>query len=725
MRRKTLFFCIVILSASISYLYAEEAEEAATPIVVNGDKVQYDHANKKVTGIGNVSITYKDIKMTCERIVVDIDKKEGIAEGDITLYQEGNVFKADKAIYDFEGKTGHLVKGDMESPPWYGQAETIDKIDDKVYKLNTSFITTCEFKEPHYRVEAKTIRVYLGDRVTAWHVFFYAGEVPIMYAPYYNHPLEDNLPQVNVVPGRNKEWGTFLLSSWRYYFHPDSKGHVHLDWRSKRGHAEGFDYKYGLRKFGKGYFRFYYLHDREPDESVELGTEMPSKRWRIQLRHKWEMDENTFMAGEFHKLSDQNFIKDYFYKEEYELEDEPLSYVTLVGARDNYVLSVLYQPKVNDFFTVVERLPEVKMNIRTLKLFNHLNLYYSSESSIVKLNKKHAKDVGRHVTPTGNYDAARIDSYNELSHPLKLFGFLHVNPFVGARETFYSDDANGNDNVIRYVFNTGVDFYTRLYKIYDVETDFLNLDIHDIRHIIIPSVKYDYLRRPNLKPAELPQFDSLDSIRKTNKATLSIEHKLQTKRGQKDGARDTVDLVTFIAESNFIFRDDIGSENELEDYIRYDLEIRPYDWMYIGAEAQLQRREGHFDTASADLYVDESEDLQFGVGYRYEKHENSQVTAQASYHINRDDWKRHWAFKIYERYEIQEEIFQEQEYTIVKDLHCWSGEFTCRIQEQKDFTFWVIFRLKAFPDIPFFFRTSYRAPTPGKKEGISVSATGT
>ena len=95
--------------------------------------------------------------------------------------------------------------------------------------------------------------------------------------------------------------------------------------------------------------------------------------------------------------------------------------------------------------------------------------------------------------------------------------------------------------------------------------------------------------------------------------------------------------------------------------------------------------------------------------------ESSEVTANFFYEANKDDWKRHWSIEIYERYQIQEQMFQEQQYTILKDLHCWTGEVTCRVKKESDFTFWVIFRLKEFPDLPFFFRTTYRGPEPGKR----------
>lgn len=708
---------MVSLLIPASCLYAEDA----TPIVVNGDVVQYDYANKKVIGRGNVSVTYKDIKMTCEVIVVDVEKKKGVAGGNVILYQEGSVFKADEVHYNFEEKTGRLIKGGMRMLPWYGRADTIDKVDDKIFKLNKSYVSTCDYDKPHYRIEAKTIKVYLDDRVTAWNVFMHVGDAPVMYIPYYNHPLKDNMPQVALVPGRNDEWGSYLLSAWRYYFHPDSKGNVHVDWRSRRGYAGGIDYKYRLREFGSGYARFYYLHDKEPDESQELGTSLPSDRWRVQLRHKWDVDKNTVMAAEYHKLSDQSVVKDYFNKEEYERENKPSSYLMLTGAKGNYALTYLYEPKVNDFFDVVERLPEAKLYIRTLQLFKHLNLYYSNESAYARLNKNNAKDTGRHERPGDNYDAARIDTYNQLSYPIQLLGFLNVNPFAATRETFYSESASGHEGAKRYIFETGADFYTRFYKMYDIETDFLELDIHKVRHLIIPSVQYVYRRRPNLIPEELLQFDGIDNLDSSHIANLSLQHKLQTKRTTLAGGKRADDLLRFEVTADYIFEDHIGNFNELADTIEYNLEIYPYDWMSLHVDADFLRRDRMFNNVNTYLSIVQSDDFILRLGHNYLKHEKTQVTGQLIYDLWEEDWKKHLTLEVYERYEIQEKVFEEQQYSIVKDLHCWTGELTCRVKDQSDFTFWVIFRLKAFPEMPFYFRTTYHGPEPGTRRDVHDS----
>ena len=72
--------------------------------------------------------------------------------------------------------------------------------------------------------------------------------------------------------------------------------------------------------------------------------------------------------------------------------------------------------------------------------------------------------------------------------------------------------------------------------------------------------------------------------------------------------------------------------------------------------------------------------------------------------------------RAYERFNIGKGSFEEQGYTIYRDLHCWLLEFTYAIKQtsdKADNTFWVVLRLKAFPDTPIGLRRTYYRPQPG------------
>jgi lipopolysaccharide assembly outer membrane protein LptD (OstA) len=82
-----------------SSIYAKEAKSAKgkeftqkAPIVVNGDRVEYFHEQKKVIGTGNVSIDYQDVKLTCDKVTVYLDTREAIAEGNVKITQKDTYF---------------------------------------------------------------------------------------------------------------------------------------------------------------------------------------------------------------------------------------------------------------------------------------------------------------------------------------------------------------------------------------------------------------------------------------------------------------------------------------------------------------------------------------------------------------------------------------------------------------------------------------------------------
>ena len=56
-----------------------------------------------------------------------------------------------------------------------------------------------------------------------------------------------------------------------------------------------------------------------------------------------------------------------------------------------------------------------------------------------------------------------------------------------------------------------------------------------------------------------------------------------------------------------------------------------------------------------------------------------------------------------------------QEYVITKDLHCWEMDIRYNVTRDQGEEVMVVFRLKAFPDIPFEFGRSYHKPKMGSQ----------
>ncbi len=85
------------------------AQEAKEPIVVNGDEVEYSTDNKEITAKGKVEIIYKGSKLTCQKLTVNTQTKEAVAEGLVVLDDQKGSIEGSKMIYNFDTKRGTVL----------------------------------------------------------------------------------------------------------------------------------------------------------------------------------------------------------------------------------------------------------------------------------------------------------------------------------------------------------------------------------------------------------------------------------------------------------------------------------------------------------------------------------------------------------------------------------------------------------------------------------------
>ncbi|MCK4462756.1 MAG: LPS-assembly protein LptD, partial [Candidatus Omnitrophica bacterium] len=683
-------------------------EKRAVPVIVNGDRVEYFQDKKKIIGSGNVNITYGDVKLTCDKITVFTDTKIGICEGNVKITQPNGSFKGEKIRYDFVNKTGSIIDGYVRAGPIYAHAEKVEKVSKDKIVFDDGYVTTCDLEKPHYRIQAKQVRLYLDDKVVAKHVFFFIGNVPLFYVPYYVQPIRDVKTKITVIPGYKDDWGYYALGAYRYYLDEKCKGYLRLDYREKKGLGEGIDYKYNLDELGDGIARFYFAQENNDLAIKKTGS--VDDRWRLQYKHLINFRNDTMGVIEINKLSDENMIKDYFYKE-YEEGMEADNYISCITTKPNYNFKILARKRLDDFFTVTERLPEVSLQVNNQRLWDTF-FYYYNEMSFTNFSKKYKESLD-----SEDEEALRFDTYHKLSYAARLFRSIYATPYAATRQTYYSRNKWGEDNLLREIYEYGLDLSTKFYRTFDIEIP--AIDIYRLRHIITPTVGFYHRRQPSISPDNLFQFDTIDGLDYQNGISLSLEHKLQTKRGKPDGWK-SVDLLRFIVSTDYLYRfkkSNLGFKGvgKFTD-VKYELELRPYDWLFAQTDITMRSKDRIIKSANTDLICDLGEKLKFGMGHRYE-HSNTDTTSQftldATYKIN-EGWSlsKGWAIRAYERFDTHDQKWQEQEYTIYKDLHCWLGELTCNIKEG-EYSFWVIFRIKAFPDVPIGLKRTYHRPTPG------------
>jgi LPS-assembly protein len=521
-------FVICYLLFGICPLFAQEAKE---PITVNGDNVEYSTDNKEVSAQGNVFIIYKNSKLTCEKIVVNTETKEAAATGNIRLDDPKGVIEGESIKYNLQNKTGVINNAEFRFSPFFGKSKELNRVSEQEFIAQRGYISSCSYDFPHYRMKAKKIDFFQNDKVIMRNLTFSAGQyrqVPFVYLPVYRHSLKDPFMHVQVMPGHRKDWGYYMLSGWRYNLTDSVKGRLYLDYRDKLGVAQGFGANYTGQKFGKGDFKYYYSQERSKD--FEEGQPAEFQRYLIRWRHKWDIDNKTNFISEYHRITDSkrallgsnyNILKDYFPRE-YEKDTQPLSYNLLHRSFGYSSLDFLVEKRVNRWDAQTEKLPEIKYSLPSSQIYE-TPFYFENNSSFSSLNKKAPVPA----PAADDINVNKFDTKNKVSLPAKV-AFIQVTPFVASQQTFYDKDINGASllGAPRTIFSAGADASTKFYRVFNLKSDFLGLNINDLRHVITPTVGYAYQHAPTIQSSKLKLEDALNV---SNAALLGLSIKLQTK----------------------------------------------------------------------------------------------------------------------------------------------------------------------------------------------------
>jgi len=690
-----------IIFAIFSFCGVCYAVESGRPIEVNGDQVEFFPKEKKVVGKGNVTIDYEDVKLSCDKITVFSDTKDVEAEGNVVLITPGGEIKGERVNYNFGTKQGTILKGRAHSGEWYGAGEKIELLSASAYRVIDGYITSCDLPHPHYKIVSKSVTIYPDNKVVAKDVTVKMGNVSVAYLPKYHFALKGGWPNVNIIPGLKNRWGAFALNSYRYEMDEENALTFRVDERAKWGLAEGLDYKYALNGLGGGLLRTYYTNQRNVDRNEPEKGEQ--QRYRIQGRHRWDINDHAMAIMEYHRLSDRNMTKDFFYREEYERESSPESYIYALDRNAEYSLSLLARKRANHFQTVTERFPELRFNLKDQKLFD-LPVFFKTDNTFTNLNQKTSANAN-------DINAIRFDTYNKLSMPLRLIDSLSVTPFAGLRETAYSRELNDDKNELRTAFYTGVDLSTKFSKTYETSGKFLGVDFNKLHHIVTPTIEYRYIHQPSVDPVKLQQFDDIDAIDHTSTFTLGIENKLQTKR-LIDNSLKTIDLGYFLITGDYLYNPE-GRGSQFSN-IKGDLELTPFRWLRFESDTKYDPDTRDFQTWNTDLYINRSNDWQFGFGSRYEQNAVSELTSELFYKLNNE-----WAFRTFGRFDLKEvednghkfiNRFNDREITVIKDLHCWISETSLSVGRDGGTTLWFVMKLKASPKVPFDFKDYYPHP---------------
>ncbi|MCF6311906.1 MAG: hypothetical protein L3J39_05595 [Verrucomicrobiales bacterium] len=377
-----------------------QAASLATNLEIQSDETSFDETMGIAKAKGNVEIQYQGTTIQADQAEYHQVTGDVFARGNVVIYKDGSSYTAEETIYNIN--TGEMQASSLRGGlvPIYYDASDI-KIPTKatdMIEMTDSWFTTDDNSEPTFRIKAKRIRMYPGERVTFKNLKVYAGNTPILWLPYLSQPLNDELGYF-FTPGYNSAWGAFLLNQYGFMIGDHTLAQVRFDLRSTRGVAGGIEFRSQRYRSNQNFGRLnlYYANDSAPNTNFGGGnrnTDLSSERYRINLQHRVYFpgpEKSTlYLDIDINKLSDA-FLYNDFFPREFTMDPNPDNIINLVKADPRGTLSLTGRFQLNDFFQTDSRLPELALDVTRQPILGS-GLFYQGYTTFGVIEENLATD---------------------------------------------------------------------------------------------------------------------------------------------------------------------------------------------------------------------------------------------------------------------------------------------------------------------------------------------
>lgn len=554
-------------------------DSLTTDLNIKGMTTTLDPETGIATVTGDVHIQYGDMEMRCGSAQYNQTTGEVVAKDGVMVWRAGTIYHGDTITYNSitGAMSGHNVISGMNAgspgmPGMSGGSAIINggapkstgmvffraedfhsegKLENRLNATNVSF-TSHDVQNPNYRLGAKELTVYPGDRLELKTIKVYSGNTPFFWFPKVTKSLNTD-SGYRFSPGYQSRWGAFLLQQYATVIGDHTYARYRFDLRSKRGVGAGVDFislrhRNNIQNFSG--LKFYAVNDTGANTNVTGSTRYPvsSARYRLNFQHRIYLpgpDVSTwYLDFDLNKISDVHFYEDFFFND-FRTNREPDNLVSLIKTNDSYVATLMAKFKMNDFYRTTTRLPELSVDFTRRPLWN-TGIFHQGTISAGIYNEVVGKQeqaellrlqglgagglAGVIGDPLGTASTsylsligaprgsvltaagvgqglglitsrlqepgfARFNTYHELLYPKTYFGWLNVTPRIGAGVTSYGSidgSVNGQTSFTRGIFHLGLDVSFKLTKTWsNVQSHTLGLD--GLRHVFQPFLNYSYL----------------------------------------------------------------------------------------------------------------------------------------------------------------------------------------------------------------------------------------
>lgn len=514
------------------------------------DSLVYDAESGTAYLYGNSKVDYENMKLTSDKVHMNLDKSTVRATGTVDSTAEGGIkgkpvftmgkdeYKSDTMAFNFKSKKG-LIKGIYTEQQDGFLSGEVGKRDStgSVY-LQHGRYTTCDKPHPDFYIALSRAKVRPGKDVVFGPAYLVVADVPLPLAiPYGFFPFSKKYSSGFIMPSYGDESDRgFYLRDGGYYFAISDKWDLKLlgEIYTKGSWGVSAASNYRKRYRYSGSFLFSYQDSKTGDKGLPDFAEQES--FKIQWNHRQDPKANPYSS----LAASVNFATS-----NYERNNLNSMYNPQTLTQSTRTSSVSWSTGFSSIGLSLSATTNLAQDMRTSSIQITLPDLNISLSRFYPFKRKHL--VGKErwyekisMSYTGQLANSISTKEDKLLHsnlikdwknafqhtiPVQanftLFNYINVTPSFNFTDRMYSkkvtrgwdntlqkevvrDTTYGFHNVYNWSMNVGAS--TKLYGFWVPNRKLFGDKIQAIRHVITPQVSFSY--SPNFGARRYGYYDS-------------------------------------------------------------------------------------------------------------------------------------------------------------------------------------------------------------------------
>ncbi len=692
----------IFLFVSAALNFTGMGEVLAEPVGIEADVVTYEQDQDRYTASGKVKVTFADLILTADQMVLDLPGNEVRASGQVKLTSADDILEGEQAVFDINKGTGVIHQGSafLAKNHFYLRGRKIEKTGEHTYRALEARVTTCDDDVPAWQITGRELEVTIDGYGKLKHGQFLVKNQPVFYLPYLIFPAKTTRQSGFLLPrlyysrdihGLDLEVPYFIALS------EETDATLYLRYLERSGVKIGAEYRYfsGDNSSGAVYGDFLQYRRAAGESAGAISRDWPdgAQRWSLYWQHETVLSPASYLRLDLFRISDSWYFRDFsshnYYLDSYGRKlDERFKRVSFVADGSLTSLEstarlvrkfdfqwVNFLIRHTDDLTsqgneaTLQQYPELSVGGARQALMGSPLQYEWNGSLSYNYREKGQKGYLAELAP--------------LFHlPLTVGGMLSVLPELGLQGTYWSRDeaisAGGAKADGRALYNLALKFSTDFHRVFDLDGS----DVEKIRHSVKPEVTYQYT--PDVDQGNLPDF--VPKVAAKNSITYGLTNFLVVRERTKEGIAAYRDYLRLKLSQTYDIREasrDLFPQEERrplgDGMLEFDLTPAPL--LSFSARNNYDVYQGRWRQANYDLALRDKRGDMLGVGYRFTRDIQEELNLSLKAVVNRDLDLTY----LYRR-NLQDGKDLEKTIGLTYRQQCWLVEFNYSVKE-RDATF--------------------------------------